>query len=150
MRIGVMVMKKNKKKILLLTVICSIILFFVIFFSYNDVSVYKENRPIYNFAAVIPKNNEFIYLSDIDYIASQSKSGWGSILKDTTSGGSKISVKVEGAFYSFDKGMWAHATSTLVYDISAYNYEYFTAYAGLNNTAASSSNGVRQSFIREP
>ena len=61
MRIGVMVMKKNKKKILLLTVICSIILFFVIFFSYNDVSVYKENRPIYNFAAVIPKNNEFIY-----------------------------------------------------------------------------------------
>ena len=143
MRIGVMVMKKNKKKILLLTVICSIILFFVIFFSYNDVSVYKENRPIYNFAAVIPKNNEFIYLSDIDYIASQSKSGWGSILKDTTSGGSKISVKVEGAFYSFDKGMWAHATSTLVYDISAYNYEYFTAYAGLNNTAASSSNGVK-------
>lgn len=88
-------------------------------------------------------SNDFTYLSDIDYIASQSKPGWGSILKDTTSAGTKISVKVENAYYEFDKGMWAHAASTLVYDISEYNYEYFTAYVGLNKTAASSSNGVK-------
>ena len=90
-------------------------------------------------------NSEYLYLSDIDYIESQSRAGWGSILKDQANGGSKISVKVEGAFYTYDKGMWAHATSTIVYDISTYkdNYDYFTTYMGLNATAASSSNGVK-------
>lgn len=88
------------------------------------------------------ENNE-IYLSDIDYM-SDSRPGWGSIEKDQAGDGNKISVKVEGAYYTFDKGMWAHATSTLVYDISAYSnvYKYFSAYVGLNKTAASSSNGV--------
>ena len=88
---------------------------------------------------------DYIYLSDIDYIASQSRPGWGEILKDQANGGTKISVKIENIFYPFDKGMWAHATSTLVYDISAYkdDYDYFTTYMGLNQTAASSSNGVK-------
>lgn len=90
------------------------------------------------------ENNE-IYLSDIpDDKRIVTKSGWGNILKDKASDNSKLSVKVEGAYYTFDKGMWAHATSTLVYDISEYsnNYKYFSAYVGLNRTAASSSNGV--------
>ncbi len=39
------------------------------------------------------------------------------------------------------KGIWAHATSTVVYDLTDYlGYDYFTAYIGLNTTAASSSN----------
>lgn len=87
--------------------------------------------------------NTEIYLSDIDY-TSDSRSGWGSLLKDKASDNSKLSVKIEGAYYTFDKGMWAHATSTLVYDISQFSniYKYFSAYIGLNKTAASSSNGV--------
>ncbi len=89
------------------------------------------------------EENQEIYLSDIDY-TSDSRSGWGSLLKDKTSNNSKISVKIEGAYYTFEKGMWAHATSTLIYDISEISntYRYFTAYLGLNQTAASSSNGV--------
>ncbi len=94
-------------------------------------------------ASLENKEDTFIYLSDIDYIVSQSKTAWGSILKDTTSSGSKISVKVEGAYYTFDKGMWAHASSQLVYDLHDYDYKYFTAFLGLNQTAASSSNGVK-------
>ncbi|MCI8777983.1 MAG: hypothetical protein HFI87_02400 [Bacilli bacterium] len=88
------------------------------------------------------ENNE-IYLSDIDY-TSDSRAGWGVIQKDKAGDGNKISAKVEGAYYTFDKGMWAHATSTLIYDISAYSnvYKYFSAYVGLNKTASSSSNGV--------
>ncbi|MCM1053467.1 MAG: NPCBM/NEW2 domain-containing protein [Ruminococcus sp.] len=125
--------------------ICSVILLIGILYNYNNKinSSSEFKTSVYTFAAATPKNNEFIYLSDINYIANQSKTAWGSILKDKTSSGGKISVKIEGAYYSFDKGMWAHATSTLVYDISAYNYDYFTAYAGLNQTAASSSNGVK-------
>lgn len=88
-------------------------------------------------------NKDFIYLSDIDYIADQSRVSWGTIMKDGAANGAKISVKVENSFYPFDKGMWAHATSTLVYDLSSYNYKYFTAYIGLNSSAASFSNGVK-------
>lgn len=84
-----------------------------------------------------------LYLSDINYVANKSFTKWGSILKDKAGDGKKISVKIEGSFYEFDKGMWAHANSTLVYDISSYNYKYFTTYMGLNVSAASSSNGVK-------
>ncbi len=104
-----------------------------------DQKVQQENVSFYQTS----RGGDFVYLSDIDYIASQSRPGWGSILKDTTSAGSKISVKVENAYYPFDKGMWAHATSTIVYDIHDYHYDYFTAYVGLNQTAATSSNGVK-------
>ncbi len=121
---------RSKKKILL--IVLTIFMFFVCLF-------------IPNAKAAEGNNNEYLYLSDIDYIESQSKAGWGAILKDQANGGSKLSVKVEGAYYTYDKGMWAHATSTLVYDISAYKdeYDYFTTYMGLNKTAASSSNGVK-------
>ena len=89
-------------------------------------------------------NNEFCYLSDIPYVANQSAAGWKTICLDKTSDGALISVKVEGANYSFKKGIWAHATSTVVYDLTDYlGYDYFTAYIGLNTTAASSSNGVK-------
>ncbi len=151
----------NKKREILLTVgiftcVSLMGLFFPRLYIHN-----KENTTLVNQYAIGSENDsenkdsaiqlnlteqaesDFLYLSDIDYIASQSKSGWGSLLKDTTSAGSKIAVKVEGAYYTFDKGMWAHATSTLVYDISSYHYDYFTAYVGLNQTAASSSNGVK-------
>ncbi len=86
----------------------------------------------------------YCYLSNLPYVKEQSKSGWGNITMDQASDGSLISVKVEGAYYEFEKGIWAHATSTVVYDLTDYSqYDYFTAYVGLNRTAASSSNGVK-------
>ncbi len=88
-------------------------------------------------------NEEFCYLSDIPYDASQSKSGYGSFIMDKAGNNSLISVKIEGGYYSFEKGIWAHAASKLVYDLRNYDYDYFTAYIGLNKTAASSSNGVK-------
>ncbi len=108
-----------------------------------NVNKYALEQTIDGEVPVRENGDSFVYLSDIDYVASQSRPGWGTILKDTTSAGSKISVKIEGAYYSFDKGMWAHATSQLVYDIRDYDYDYFTSYIGLNQTAASSSNGVK-------
>ena len=116
------------------------------FLKYND---YKEaNNEVYDYSMssgtfLAQNDTDAVYLSDIDYVASMSRTAWGSILKDTTSAGGKITVKVEGANYTFEKGMWAHASSTLVYDVSAYNYKYFTAFMGLNTTAASTSNGVK-------
>ncbi len=95
-----------------------------------------------NFNESQAANSDVGYLSDIPYNRSQSSSGWGSLLMDKASDNSLISVKIEGGYYSFAKGIWAHATSNVVYDLREYDYDYFTAYVGLNRTAASSSNGV--------
>ena len=47
-----------------------------------------------------------------------------------------MSLKIEGATYTFEKGIFAHATSTVVYDLTNYSeYDYFTAYLGLNTTS---------------
>ncbi len=89
-------------------------------------------------------NQDFCYLSDIQYVTSQSSTSWGQIHMDQAANGSKISVKVQDYWYEFDKGIWAHANSNLVYDLRNYKqYDYFTAYIGLNKTAASSSDGVK-------
>ncbi len=95
------------------------------------------------FAANEQTDIGFCYLSDIPYDASKSKSGWKELKMDKAEDDSLISVKIEGAYYSFEKGIWAHASSVVVYDLRNYDYDYFTAYMGLNKTAASSSNGVK-------
>ena len=98
-----------------------------------------------SFAATEETNSEYCYLSDMDW-ATGSRPGWGELLKDRVSDGSKISVKVEGTYYTFDKGIWAHAASTVIYDLTTTpngeKYDYFTAYLGLNQTAGTQTNGV--------
>lgn len=63
------------------------------------------------------QSDRFVYLSDLDYLPS-SRSGWGNILKDTTSAGGKITLKQDGMNVTFDKGIWAHASSNVYYDLS--------------------------------
>ena len=88
-------------------------------------------------------NKDYIYLSDIPYDTLKSKSGWGSFYKDQASDGTKITIRYENGEWTFDKGMWAHATSTLVYDLTNYrDYDYFTTFAGLNISAKNNSDGV--------
>ena len=83
-----------------------------------------------------------LYLSEINYIKNQSSTAWDQIRYNEVNGGGKIAVKIENNLFSFDKGIWAHATSQITYDISSYNYKYFTAFVGINNTS-SSGNGVK-------
>ena len=129
-------MKKIDIKFLLKRIIFIIIvtLFFLIL---NNVNIVLANSETKN-------QNEFCYLSDISYIHEQSSSGWKELKMNQDSNGDMLSVKVENAYYTFDKGIWAHAPSIVVYDLSQYSqYDYFTAYIGLNKTAATSSNGVK-------
>ena len=81
------------------------------------------------------------YLSDIPRM-SKSYTRYGSILNDITSSNTKITVKVGGTSTSFDKGIWAHATSDLYYDLRNFQeYDYFYAFLGLNTTS-NGGNGV--------
>jgi len=124
--------KKKDVRFLLKIVICLALLFIIFLLNESSCISFAEEK------------DEFCYLSDIPYVAGQSGSAWGNIMLNETSTNALISVKVEGAAYTFEKGIWAHATSTVVYDLTDYQeYDYFTAYIGLNTTAATSSNGVK-------
>ena len=144
-------MKNSLKKIANLTrilvgSICVIILMITIIAAINDKTGNVKNyslMPLANVSelAMAESNADFIYLSNLDYIPEKSSTGWGKIEKDQTTDGNKITIRVENGVYSFDKGMWAHATSTLVYDLRELNFDYFTAYVGLNTTG-NKGNGV--------
>ena len=151
---------KNKKVKLLFITISSFVLILMVFLSLRnsflektdeEISSAKEtiietiNVPLEKYG--VGEEQDFIYLSDIhaknDGAVKKAQSGWGSIGLDKASDNSLISVKIEGGYYSFPKGIWAHASSELIYDFTNYSqYDFFTAYIGLNKTASSSSNGV--------
>ena len=65
------------------------------------------------------------------------------MLKDITVNNTKISVKIEGAWYAFDKGLFTHATANVYYNVENCGYQYFTAYVGLDKTITKNSNGVK-------
>ena len=59
--------------------------------------------------------------------------------------GAKISLKVGGSYKEFNKGIWAHATSNVYYDLRSYKEEgfaYLLVYVGLNKTANTTGNEV--------
>lgn len=75
--------------------------------------------------AIDTKNN-YYYLSDLEYITEDrwSYAGWSDIMKDKNSDGATISLLIDGKQVFFGKGMAAHATSQLTYDISNYSDTY--------------------------
>jgi len=79
---------------------------------------------------------EYLRLTDLE-IRSESKAGWDQIRKNTDNNGAKLQVKREGAYYPFDYGIWAHASSEVYFNIGEYSekYHYLTMYVGLNKTA---------------
>ncbi|MDH5085487.1 glycoside hydrolase family 2 TIM barrel-domain containing protein [Clostridium perfringens] len=80
------------------------------------------------------------YLSDLSWInASQ---GWSTPKKDTSVDGNKIKLTDGLNYMSFEKGLGTHADSTIIYDISGKNYDYFEAYIGLDTETGKSSDGA--------
>ncbi len=118
-------------------------------------STADNKASIENNIEIIPyyanKSEEVLYLSDINYLtgkdaggANNSYAGWDEIRYDRTKDG-KISLKIEGGAFEFPKGIWAHASSRITYDVSEYNYKYFTTWYGVN-TSSSAGNGVKFSI----
>ena len=124
---------KSRDKFLFRIIICFVLLLIMFLLpKYSNQSFATEQQ----------ENPEFIYLSDIQYSSAQV--GWGSIHINQTDNGGKFSVRIEGGNYSFDKGIWAHASSQVVYNLTDYNhYQRFTTYMGVNTTSGNSGNGVK-------
>lgn len=71
-----------------------------------------------------------VYASDVAMKTSQV--GYGKLTLDKNSQNKQISLKVNGQRTTFDKGIGAHATSTIVYDIEEVGYSSFTTYLGVD------------------
>lgn len=89
-------------------------------------------------------NSKYMYLSDVDPVLAEV--GWGSFLKDEDSNGNSISMYYDGALKTFEKGLWAHATSNLYYDLNAIgaterNFGELLAYVGITSSSGGG-NGV--------
>ncbi|HAB65886.1 MAG TPA: hypothetical protein DCE23_00830, partial [Firmicutes bacterium] len=132
-------MKKNrKKKLIIFTIFACIIALYALLIgilSMNGESKLVTEANVETYQYYVNNNIDSLYLSDIDYIANQSFAGWDQIRYDQINDGSKISLKIENGIFQFKKGIWAHATSQITYDISEYNYRYFTAFVGINTNS---------------
>ena len=61
--------------------------------------------------------SQVLFLSDISY--SKAQVGWGNISFDKTQNNTPLTLILNGSSTVFKKGIWAHATSSIEYDISA-------------------------------
>lgn len=87
---------------------------------------------------------DVVYLSDIPYVSA--RVGWGAVTLDkngVNNGG--LVLNVNGSAVTFKKGIFAHATSSVDYDVSEYHsdYPYFMTYYGLNTSNDNNGNGVK-------
>ena len=143
----------KRKNFLLAYVMCFILLLGVLIVTTNNVSKADDTNATNSGLEVVEssdtllaynraKTEDCVYLSNIEYIKNQTATSWDQIRYDEVNGGGKITVKIENNSFSFEKGIWAHATSQITYDLSAYDYKYFTAFVGMNLTT-SKGNGVK-------
>lgn len=107
--------------------------------NYSSINLNSEN------SRIIPKSSQVVYLSDIDYVADLSNTAWGDIMKDSNIAGNKIQLKIDDEVVNFTKGIGAHATSQVVYDVSSYSSEYtrLLAYLGVDYSQNGAGNGVK-------
>ena len=104
-----------------------------------------ENNEISLSASAQENSTQFIYLSDIGYLSNLSHTGWGSIKLDQNLNDETITLNVDGEVLEFNKGITAHATSTVVFDVSNYSSQYsrFTTYVGVDRSQGDKGNGVK-------
>ena len=122
---GIIVKKiiNNKKEKLISMVIISFILLSMIFLSLGNTveSSDTEEDGSYYISQGSEVEGMCKYLSDIEYDTANSKVEWGSITIDanleTQYNNGLITLLLEGKKTYFLKGISAHATSTLIYNI---------------------------------
>ena len=136
---------KKRKKLLgigIISVFCFVLIstFVVIQITSkeNDTNIVLSNHYMtYN-------TENFRYLSDIPYDQAKTTVGWRNVYIDKNSDGDLISLNLEGKRTYFIKGIFAHATSDVIYDISTYNtYDLFTTYVGVDASRGNNGDGVR-------
>ncbi len=87
------------------------------------------------------KNNDYVYLADIDYVYGQV--GYSSVKINKNDSGEMISLNINNTRTYSMNAIFAHAKSTLIYDLSKYeNLDTFSAYVGVDASRGTNGNGV--------
>lgn len=83
--------------------------------------------------------SHLVYLSDLDW--KSATNGWGTIGKDVSIDGNKLTLRNEdGSKTTYDKGLGVHAESTIIYDLSEYEYyNTFESYIGVDQEMVANS-----------
>ncbi|WP_234121818.1 NPCBM/NEW2 domain-containing protein [Clostridium hydrogenum] len=68
------------------------------------------------------------YLSDMDWVSATT--GWGTIQRDKSLDGNKITLNTTDGIKTFDKGIGVNSPSEIVYDIAGKGFKEFTFTAG--------------------
>lgn len=75
--------------------------------------------------------NDYTYLTEYDW--NSTKNSYTAPKKDISISGKTLRLTDEnGQEVSYEKGIGAHSTSTIVYDLSDKNYAYFSSYVGVD------------------
>ena len=127
--------------------ICCFIIILVIVCNYKEEKIELKNNHMTVAANSETSKKGYRYLSDVEYVKEQSSVGWGNITLDgnleTQYNGGLITLIINGKERSFLKGVTAHATSTMVYDISGLDYDKFSTYYGVDASRKANGNGVK-------
>ncbi|MFF5995984.1 NPCBM/NEW2 domain-containing protein [Lysinibacillus sp. KU-BSD001] len=78
------------------------------------------------------------FASDINWTSAQT--AWSTVNKDKASSGGPIKLRVNGEQKAFTKGIGTHANSTIVYDLTGKNYDYFEALVGVDQNIPENAN----------
>ena len=75
--------------------------------------------------------NDFTYLTDYDW--KSANQSYGSAKKDISASGNTLRLTNEdGSVATYEHGIGAHSTSTIVYDLSDKEYQFFSSYVGVD------------------
>ncbi len=139
--------KEIKKLFLSISIIFASILLAFIMQVGNKINIQKleSNAHGYLDSSQNQYKNQYIYLSDLDYITDNnwSYNGWSGheIQKDKNQDGGVLSLIINGEKRLFAKGLGVHAKGQVTFDISEYSTQFPRFIAKLGVDAARGTNG---------
>lgn len=75
--------------------------------------------------------NDFTYLTHYDW--KSANQSYGSAKKDLSASGNALRLtSEEGTVVTYERGIGAHSTSTIIYDLSDKDYQFFSSYVGVD------------------
>lgn len=110
------------------------------------ISPNQKNTNVYEFD-IIRASAECTFLSDLDYETDKTTNGWGTIQKDRSIENRTITlIDANNQEKTFKKGLGAHATCNIVYNIAGKGYANFSTYVGIDREMAAQS-GASAKFM---
>lgn len=125
-------MRTKRRQLLIVNVITLLAMCFTCIFSCDVYARTNEETRI--------QSDQVQYLSDLE--CTKCQVGYGTMQKDQINN-NPITLRLGGEVTEFEKGIFAHASSELIYDLSALDYDYFTSYIGIDSRQGNNGDGVK-------